>query len=94
MGRLEGDDASGLQFLNLCVGSPRNATAKSTPQDQRSNKRMSWQVVDVRKVCTHDRTFWISTDVLQDAQFVLDLDNTQEWRARVEQEMLDKGDAI
>ena len=30
--RLEGDDALDLQFLNLCVGSPWNATAKSTPQ--------------------------------------------------------------
>ena len=30
--RLEGDNAWDLQFLNLCVGSPWNATAKSTPQ--------------------------------------------------------------
>ena len=30
--RLEGDSAWDLQFLNLSVGSPWNATAKSTPQ--------------------------------------------------------------
>ena len=30
--RLEGDNAKDLQFLNLCVGSPWNATAKSTQQ--------------------------------------------------------------
>ena len=28
--RLEGDNAWDLQFLNLCVGSPWNATASST----------------------------------------------------------------
>ena len=30
--RLEGDNAWDLQFLNLCVGSPWNATARSTQQ--------------------------------------------------------------
>ena len=30
--RLEGDNAWDLQFLNLCVGGPWNATAKSMPQ--------------------------------------------------------------
>ena len=40
-------------------------------------KRMSWQVVDVRKGCSCDRTVWISTDVLQNFQVVLALDNTQ-----------------
>ena len=30
--RLEGDTAGDLQFLNMCVGSPWNATAKSTQQ--------------------------------------------------------------
>ena len=56
---------------------------------------MSWQVVDVRKGCTYDKTFWISTDVLQDAQVVLETwQHTEDCRARIEQEMLDKGDAI
>ena len=30
--RLEGDNALNLQFLNLCAGSPWNATARSTQQ--------------------------------------------------------------
>ena len=30
--RLESDNAWDLQFLNLCVGSPWNATARSTQQ--------------------------------------------------------------
>ena len=32
VGRLEGDSAWDLQLLNLCVGSPWNATARSTQQ--------------------------------------------------------------
>ena len=31
--RLEGDIAWNLQFLNLCVGSPWDATARSTQQN-------------------------------------------------------------
>ena len=32
VGRLEGDNDWNLQFLNLCVGSPWNATARNTQQ--------------------------------------------------------------
>ena len=39
---------------------------------------MSWQVEDVRKGCTYERTFGLC----------------KECRARIEQGMLDKGDAI
>ena len=35
------------------------------------------RVANVRKDFTCDRIFWISTDVLQDAQVMLELDNTQ-----------------
>ena len=63
-------------------------------RDQQSNIGMSWQGANVRKGCVCDRTFWISTNVLLDAQVVLGLDNTEDCRARVEQEMVDKGDAI
>ena len=63
-------------------------------RDQQCSQRILWQMANVRKGCTCDRTFWISTDELQDAQVVVELDNTQECRARIEQEMLDKGDAI
>ena len=56
---------------------------------------MSWQAANVRKGCTWDRTFWISSDVLQDAQAALDLGSTQR---SAEQEVNKKwwaeGDAI
>ena len=38
--------------------------------------------------------FWTSTDVLQDAQVMLETGSTQECRARIEQGMVDRGDAI
>ena len=64
-------------------------------RNQQSNKRMSWKAADVREAGTCDRTLWTSTDVQQDAQVVLDMGSTHErCRARVEQEMVDKGDAI
>ena len=71
-------------------------TARSTQQTPIiPTKRMSWTVADVQKECICDRTFWTSTDALQDAQVVLELDSTQrECRARIEEEMVDKGDAI
>ena len=75
--RLEGDNAWQLQVLNFCVGGAWNATARARSRGQRSNESVSWQVVDVRKECTCDRTFWTSTDVLQDAQVVLESGSTQ-----------------
>ena len=75
--RLEGDHAWDLQFLNLCVGSPWNATAGARSRDQQSNKRMSWKAADVRKECTCDRTFWTSADVLQETLVVLEIGSTQ-----------------
>ena len=38
---------------------------------------MSWKAADVRKECTCDRTFWTSTDVLQEAQVVMGMGSTQ-----------------
>ena len=38
---------------------------------------MSWTVSDVHKKCICDRTFWTSTDALQDAQVVLESGRTQ-----------------
>ena len=39
-------------------------------------------------------TFWTSTDVLQNAQVVLENgQHTEECRARIEQALVDKGDA-
>ena len=37
--RLEGDNAWDLQFLNLCVGSPWNATARARSRNQQSKKK-------------------------------------------------------
>ena len=49
----------------------------------------------VRKGCTCDRAFWIGTDVLQDAQVVMEFGHyTEECRARTEQEKEDKGAAM
>ena len=46
-------------------------------RNQQSNKRMSRKAADVRKECICDGIFWTSTDVLQDAQVVLELVSTQ-----------------
>ena len=72
--RREGDNASDLQFLNLCVLAVRGMRHQGArSRHQQSNKRMSWTVADVRKECTCDRTFWTRTDALQGAQVVLEL---------------------
>ena len=92
--RLEGDNAWDLQFLNLCVGSPWNETARSTQQTPTVQQKDELESADVRTECICDRTFWTSTDVLQDAQVVLESGSTQECRARIEQEIVNKGDAI
>ena len=56
---------------------------------------MSWTVADVRKECTYDRVFWTSTDVLQDAQVVLEMGSTQRSaELELNKKMVDKGDAI
>ena len=75
--RLEGDNAWNLKFLNLVLAVRGRRQQRARRRDPRSNKRMRWPVADVRKNCTYDRTFQTSTDVPQDAQVVLELDNTQ-----------------
>ena len=74
--RLEGDDAWDLLFLNLCVGSLWNATARSTQQKPtipQKDELESGRRVD----SVFSTTFWTSTDVLQDAQVVLGKGSTQ-----------------
>ena len=92
--RLEGDNAWNLQFLKLCVGSPWNATARSTEQtptiqqkDELDSGRRAKRVYlrqhfgQVRTHCRVPRLSW-------------------NWAAhrgmpsKNEQEMVDKGDAI
>ena len=92
--RLEGDNAWDLQFLNVCVGSPRNATARSTQQGPTIQQKDELAIENVRKDCTcdsildkHGRTGGCPgcAGIGQ---------HTEECRARIEQEMADKGDAI
>ena len=78
-----------LQFLNLCVGSPWNATARSMQQGPTiQQKDESWQAANVRKGCTCDRRTAGCPGCVGIGQ------HTEECRAIIEQEMVDKGDAI
>ena len=93
--RLEGDNAWDLQFLSLCVGSPWNATARSTQQEptiQRkdelaSGKRAKRLYLRQNILDKYGRTAGCP-GCLGIGQ------HTEECRARIEQEMVDKGDAI
>ena len=76
--RLEGENAWDLQFLNLCVGSPWKATARSTQQTCEKSVLATEQV---RTYCRMPRLCWKWAA-------------TEECRARTEQEMVDKGDAM
>ena len=70
--RLEGDNAWNMQFLNLCVGSPWNATARSTqptPTIQQKNELDSGRRTK--------RMYLRQNFSLQDAQVVLELGSTQ-----------------
>ena len=94
--RLESYNAWDVQFLNLCVGSPWNATARNTqqkptvPQKGQVGKRQTCEksvlatkcVGQVRTHCRMPRLCWKRAA------------HTEECRARIEQEMVDKGDAI
>ena len=75
--RLGGDNAWDLQFLNLRVGSPWNATPRSTEQGPTIQQKGELASGKRAKGCPCDRTFWMCTNMLQDAQVVLELDNTQ-----------------
>ena len=93
--RLEGDNAWDLQFLDLCVGSPWNATAKSTQQkptiqqkdELESGRRAKLVYLRQNILDKYGRTARCPGCV-GDGQY------TEERRARIEQEMVDKGDAI
>ena len=92
--RLEGDNAWDLQFLNLCVGSPWNATARSTLQtptiqqkDELESGRRAKRVYLRPFFDKYGRTAGCPGSVGNGQ-------HTEECRARIEQEMVDKGDAI
>ena len=86
---LEGDSAWDLQFFTLCVGSPWNATARGTQQGPTIQQRTSWRVVNVRQnmLDKYGRTAGCPgcAGIGQ---------HTEEYRARIEQAMVDTGDAI
>ena len=75
--RLEGDSAWNLQFLNLCVGSPWNATARSTQQTPTIQQKDELDSGRRAKRVYLRQNIWTSTDALQGAQVVLELGSTQ-----------------
>ena len=93
--RLEGDSTWDLQFLNLCVGSPWNVTAKSTPQ------RPTIQPKDVWASGRRAKILYIRQSILDKYGRSTGCrgcvgfgPHTEDCRARIEKEMLAKGDAI
>ena len=92
--RLEGDNAWVLQFLNPCVGSPWNATERSTqtPTIQQQDEFRSGR---------HAKRVYLRQNIVDKYGRTAGCpgcvgigQHTGECRARIEQEMVDKGDAI
>ena len=93
--RLEGDTAWDLQFLNLCVGSPWNATARSTQQTptiQQKDELESGR--RAKRVYLRQNIFDKYGRTAGCPGCVGIRQHTEECRARIEQEIEDKGDAI
>ena len=93
--RLEGDNAWNLQILNLCVGSPWNATARSTQQ------KPTVQQKDELESGRRAKRVYLRQNILDKYGRTAGCpgclgigQHTEECRARIEQEMVDKGDAI
>ena len=93
--RLEGDNAWNLQFLNLCVGSPWNATARSTQQtptiqqkDELDSGRRAKRVYLRQNILDKYGRTARCPGCFRIGQ------HTEECRARIEQELMYKGDAI
>ena len=95
MRRLQGNNAWDLQFLKLCVGSPWNAAGKNKHQgptiqqkdELASGKREKRLYLRQNILDTYGRTAGCPGCVVVGQ-------HTEECRARNEQEMVDKGDAI
>ena len=93
--RLEGDSAWNLQFLNLCVGSPWNARARSTQQTRTIQQK------DELESGRRAKRVYLRQNILDKYGRTAGCpgclgirQHTEEYRARIEQEMVDKGDAI
>ena len=93
--RLEGANAWDLQFLNLCVGSPWKATARSTQQGPTIQQK------DGLESGKRAKSLYLRQNILDrfgrtagcpDCAAIGQ--HTEECRARIEQEIVDKGDAI
>ena len=94
MRRLEGDIAWDLPFLNLCVGSLWNATATSTQQTPIQQKDELESGRRAKKVYLRQNILNKYGRTAGCPGFVGIGQHTEECRARIEQEMVDKGDAI
>ena len=91
--RLEGDNARNLQLLNLCVGSPWNATASTqqTPRIQQKDGLDSGR--RAKRVCLRQNILDKYGRTAGCPGCLGIGQHTEECRARIEQEMVDKGDA-
>ena len=94
MRRLEGDNAANLQFLNLCVGSPWNARARSTQQTPTIQQK------DELESGRRAKRVYLRQNILEKYGRTAGCpgclgigQRTEECRAGIEQEMVDKGDA-
>ena len=93
--RLEGDNVWDLQFLNLCVGSPWNATARCTQQKptiQQKDELESGR--RAKRVCLRQNILDKYGRTAGCPGCVGNGQHTEERRARTEREMVDIGDAI
>ena len=94
--RVEGDNAWDLQFFNVCVLAVRGMRQQGArSRDQKSNKRMTWRVANVPKI------LYLRQNMLDKYGRTAGYpgcagigQHTEECRARIEQEMVEKGDAI
>ena len=92
--RLE-DNARDLPFLNLCVGNPWNATARTTQQ------KPTIQQKDELESGRRAKIMYLRQNILDNygptagcPGCVGNGQQTEEYQARIEQDMVDKGDAI
>ena len=93
--RLEGDNALELHFLNLCVGSPWNAIARSTQQTPTIQQKDELESGRRAKRVYLRQHIWNKYGRTAGCPGCLGIgQQTEECRARVEQDMVDKGDAI
>ena len=93
--RLEGDNAWDSQFLNLCVGSPWNATARSTQQTPTIQQKGELESGRRAKRVHLRQNIWDKYGRTAGCAGCLGIgQHTEECRARIEKELVNKGDAF